>query len=105
VAWEWAQHLADDWEKIQTATAEERKQLRRPGLAGHASPYADKRAVIGPKRQPSSQRSQPGAQPEPLLDGLRVVRPRWVVSQVFRLRLLCGGAHATGKPQFKAVIR
>ena len=38
VAWEWAQHLADDWEKIQTATAEERKQLRRARLAGHASP-------------------------------------------------------------------
>ena len=46
VAWEWAQHLADDWEKIQTATAEERKQLRRARLAGHTSPYADKRAVI-----------------------------------------------------------
>ena len=46
VAWEWAQHLADDWEKVQTATAAERKQLRRARLTGHASPYADKRAVI-----------------------------------------------------------
>lgn len=46
VAWEWAQHLAEDWEKIQTATASERRQLRRARLAGHESPYGDKRAVI-----------------------------------------------------------
>ena len=46
VAWEWAQHLAEDWQKVQTAMAEERRRLRRAGLAEHSSPYGDARAVV-----------------------------------------------------------
>jgi hypothetical protein len=46
VAWEWAQHLSEDWHKVQTATADERKRLRRAGLAGHNSPYRHERDVI-----------------------------------------------------------
>src|SRR5258707_59748 len=46
VAWEWAQHLAEDWRNVQTATAEERRRLRRAGLAEHISPYRDARAVV-----------------------------------------------------------
>jgi hypothetical protein len=48
VAWEWAQHLAEDWEKVQTAMAEERRRLRRAGLIvpGPNSPYQDASAVV-----------------------------------------------------------
>jgi hypothetical protein len=46
VAWEWAQHLAEDWQKVHTAMAEERRRLLRAGLAGHSSPYEDARAVV-----------------------------------------------------------
>ena len=46
VAWEWAQHLAEDWQNVETAMAEERRRLRRAGLAGHSSPYGDTRAVV-----------------------------------------------------------
>jgi hypothetical protein len=46
VAWEWAQHLADDWQKVQTAMAEERRRLRRAGLTEHSSPYPNARAVV-----------------------------------------------------------
>jgi hypothetical protein len=46
VAWEWAQHLAEDWEKVQTAMAEERRRLRRAGLTVHSSPYRDAAAVV-----------------------------------------------------------
>lgn len=45
VAWEWAQHLADDWQKMQTAMAEERHRLRRARLIHHSSPYGDARTV------------------------------------------------------------
>jgi hypothetical protein len=46
VAWEWAQHLAEDWQKVQTAMAEERRRLRRAGLAEHSTPYGNARAVV-----------------------------------------------------------
>jgi hypothetical protein len=46
VAWEWAQHLAEDWQKVQTAMAEERRRLRRAGLTEHSSPYENARAVV-----------------------------------------------------------
>jgi hypothetical protein len=46
VAWEWAQHLAEDWQKVQTAMTEERRRLRRAGLTGQNSPYGDARAVV-----------------------------------------------------------
>jgi len=47
VAWEWAQHLAEDWQTVQSAMADERRRLRRAGLSPHSSPYADSNAVIG----------------------------------------------------------
>jgi len=46
VAWEWAQHLAEDWHNVQTAMADERRRLKRAGLTGHSSPYKDARAVV-----------------------------------------------------------
>lgn len=46
VAWEWAQHLAEDWKKVQTALAEERRRLRRAGLIEHISPYEDVGVVV-----------------------------------------------------------
>lgn len=45
VAWEWAQHLAEDWQTVQSAMADERRRLRRAGLSPHSSPYADSSAV------------------------------------------------------------
>lgn len=47
VAWEWAQHMAEDWQTVQSAMADERRRLRRAGLSPHISPYADSSAVAG----------------------------------------------------------
>ncbi|MFJ1707112.1 hypothetical protein [Kitasatospora sp. NPDC088346] len=46
VAWEWAEHLATDWQKTKSAVREERLSLRRAGLEAPEPAYDSREAVI-----------------------------------------------------------
>lgn len=46
VAWEWAEHVAQDWDQVRLRRGQENKQIRKAGLESFDSPYADREAVI-----------------------------------------------------------
>jgi len=45
VAWEWAEHLAQDWNTLRVGLAEGDKRLRKAGLSGYTTPYPNAAAV------------------------------------------------------------
>ncbi|GAA1029135.1 hypothetical protein GCM10009565_58800 [Amycolatopsis albidoflavus] len=41
VAWEWAQHVADDWDAMRVRLGDEHRRVKKAGLSSFESPYGD----------------------------------------------------------------
>lgn len=41
VAWEWAQHIADDWDAMRVRLGDEHRRVQKAGLSSFESPYRD----------------------------------------------------------------
>jgi hypothetical protein len=45
VAWEWAQHVGEDWDTVRVRLGDEHRRVKKAGLASFESPYGDPAAV------------------------------------------------------------